>query len=240
MSAGYHYSRLGRYAEARAAYEAGLTLAESVGDRFLQTNLRFDLCYVLWCNGDPDGARALGERALQELRISAYRPLAVATCLAYLGVILEGMAEYHTAAAYLAESRALFVRGGQHGVGMEAQAIEAYCQLALGQRKEAQQLASEVWAFLDAHGTVTMDYPSRVYLCIADVVAQVASPEITEREVLDAGYAELLQKAEMIDDPAWRRSFLEDELSNRALAARWKSLNLAAPDRDRLGETTSE
>jgi hypothetical protein len=34
----------------------------------------------------------------------------------------------------------------------------------------------------------------------------------------------------MIDDPKWRRSFLEDELSNQALAARWES------HRDHLGE----
>jgi hypothetical protein len=87
-----------------------------------------------------------------------------------------------------------------------------------------------VWAFLGTHGTVTMDFPSRVYLCIADVIAQIPTPGITEREVLDTGYADLVRKAEMISDPDWRRSFLEDELSNRALVARWKSLNLAALD----------
>ena len=64
-----------------------------------------------------------------------------------------------------------------------------------------------------------MDFPSRVYLCVAAVVVQVPTPEITEGEVLYAGYAELMQWAEMIDDPDWRRSFLEDELSNRALVS---------------------
>jgi hypothetical protein len=64
-------------------------------------------------------------------------------------------------------------------------------------------------------------------------------PEITEREVLAAGYAELVQKAAMIDDPAWRQSFLEDELSNRALVVRWKCLNLTVSGGDDT-EATSD
>jgi hypothetical protein len=44
----------------------------------------------------------------------------------------------------------------------------------------------------------------------------------------------------MISDSEWRRSFLEDELSNRALAARWKSLNLAASGGDETGETSDK
>jgi hypothetical protein len=49
-------------------------------------------------------------------------------------------------------------------------------------------------------------------LCIADVITQVPTPDITEHEVLEAGYAELMQTAEMIEDSAWRLAFLEDEL----------------------------
>jgi hypothetical protein len=77
-----------------------------------------------------------------------------------------------------------------------------------------------------------MDFPSRVYLCVAAMVAQVPTPEITEGEVLNAGYAELMQRAEMIDNPEWRRAFLEDELSNRVLVTRWKCLKLTESDRD--------
>jgi hypothetical protein len=71
--------------------------------------------------------------------------------------------------------------------------------------------------------SVAMDFPSQVYLCVADVVAQIPTPEITEHEVLEAGYAVLMQTAEMIEDSAWRRAFFEDELSNRALITRWKN-----------------
>ena len=237
---GFFYAQLGLYADARAAYERGLALAEAMGDRSFQINFRFDLCYVLWYSGDRKGAQAMGERALLELRTSEYRPMGTATCLAYLGMVFEDAADYAIASAYLAESRVLYASLGLHGSSMEVQAVEARCLLSLGRREEARQLASEVWAFIDLHSTVLMDFPSRVYLCIADVVAQAPTPEITEREVLDAGYAKLVQKAEMIDDPEWRRSFLEDELSNRDLVIRWKSFNAAASVRDRFGEATSE
>lgn len=222
ISVGFYLDRLGRYAEARAAYEQGLGLAEALGDRFLQTNLRFDLSYVLWCTGERDDARDIGERALQELRVSRYRPLAIATCLFYLGLILEDTANYPAAAAYLTESRTLYADGGLHGSSMEVQAVEARCLLALGRHAEARQLAAEVWAYLNARGTVTIDFPGRVYVCLADVFAQIPTPGITEREVLEAGHAELMRLADMISVPEWRRSFLEDELSNRALISRWE------------------
>jgi hypothetical protein len=68
-----------------------------------------------------------------------------------------------------------------------------------------------------------MDFSSRGCLCLVAVMAQVPTPEITERDVLAAGYAEFMQRADMIDNPAWRRAFFEDELSNRVLVARWKN-----------------
>jgi tetratricopeptide (TPR) repeat protein len=220
---GMSYARLGLYAPARTALEAGLALAQATSDGYWQIIFWFDLCYVLWSSGDRDGGRASGERALQELRRGGYNPMGLATCLFYLGLILEDIEDYHTAAAYLTESRTIYAEGGWPGSRMEVQATEARCLLALGRHREAQQLAVEVWTFMRAHGTATIDFPSRVYLCIADVVARVPTPDITEHEVLEAGYAELMQTAEMIEDSARRRSFLEDELSNRALVARWKN-----------------
>ena len=225
MSAGFDYARLGCYADARAMYERGMALAETLGAQFLQTNLRYDLSYVLWCSGDRDGARFLGESALQELRATGYRPLAVATCLAYLGMILEDMADYSVAADYLAESRILANQGGLHASAIEAQAVEARCLLALGREAEARQAAAEVWAHLRAHGTVAIDFPSRVYACIADVVAAIGPPGLTAQEVVEAGYSELMRHADLICDPLLRRSFLENEVSNQDLIARCKSLH---------------
>ncbi len=226
---GMSYARLGLYAEGQAALENGLALAESIGDRIWQIICRYDLCYVQWSQNNRDSARALGERALQELRAGGYRPLAVATCLFYLGLIHEEVADYSTAVTYLAESRTLYADGGQHGCSMEAQAVEARCLLALGRCAEAQRLAVEVWDYVRRQGTVTIDFPARVFLCLADVLAQTSAFESAEQEVLQAGYADLMRTAEGIDDAKWRQAFLEEERSNRALLSRWESVNSKVP-----------
>jgi DNA-binding SARP family transcriptional activator/tetratricopeptide (TPR) repeat protein len=220
---GFAYWQLGLYDDARAAHEAGLALAEAVGDRYWQITHWFDLSYVFWCSGDRERAEALGQRALHELRRAANRSLGLATCLGYLGLIHEDAGDYAGAAAYLVESRILFARAGLNGPSKEVQAVEARCVLALGRREEARQLATEVWAHLRANGTSTIDFPSRVYVCLADVVSQVETPGISAHEVIEAGYRELMRRADLIRDPEWRRSFLENELSNRALLARWRS-----------------
>jgi len=103
------------------------------------------------------------------------------------------------------------------------QAVEARCLLALGQREAARQLATEVWAYLCEHGTDGIDYPSRVYVCVADVFGAIETPGVSAREVIKAGYRDLMQRAAKISDADWRRSFLENAAENRAIVERWES-----------------
>jgi DNA-binding SARP family transcriptional activator/tetratricopeptide (TPR) repeat protein len=221
---GLHYAQLGLYAEAQAALEEGLAIAEAIGDRNAHVMHQWNLSYVYWSRGERDRAGAVGENALRELRTDGRRPLAMATCLGYLGLIYEDRGDPATAAANLAEARALYAGAAPGWIGplMEAQAVEARCRLAAGQRDEARRLAIEVRDHLRHHGTLMIDFPSRVYVCIAEVAAAVETPGITRHEAIQAGYAELMRRAEMIEDPVWRRSFLENELSNRKLLAAWE------------------
>jgi hypothetical protein len=57
---------------------------------------------------------------------------------------------------------------------------------------------------------------------------------ITNRPMAKVRYVGevMMQSAEMISNPGWRRSFLENELSNRDLPVRWKSHNPTAPERE--------
>jgi tetratricopeptide (TPR) repeat protein len=220
---GLHYCQLGRYAEARAAHEEGLAIAAAVGDRNTEAMHRWNLSYVLWCLGDPSGAVALGESVLLELRQTEQNPRALATCLGHLGLIAEDTGSAAAAEAYLAEARQLNIDTAWTGQQMELQAVEARCLLRLGRLEEARRLAVDAWEYTRTHGHVMIDFPSRVYLCVADVVARIPDPWISEAEALEAGYRELTRTAETIEDPEWRRSFLEDEVSNLALLARWNS-----------------
>ena len=225
LNIGFVLVQLGRFAEARAALEAGLALAEAIGDRALQTSHLYNLSYVYWCSGDRDKARVLGERALLEFRTTGHNPLGHACCLTYLGVYLEEAGDWTAAATYLAEARAELVRIRANMFRMEAQAVEARCRLALGRREEAQQLAAEVWVHLHERGTEGMDFPSRAYVCVADVCNAMETSGISAREVIEASYRDLMQRAEKISDAEWRRSFLENVAENRAVVERWQAVH---------------
>jgi tetratricopeptide (TPR) repeat protein len=222
------FAELGRYAEAQARHEHALAAAEAIGDQNMVTTNRFDLAYVYWCEGQRARGREMGERLLAELREAGQSPLGLANCLAVLGIILLDAGETAEAAGCFAEAHALWQAHSVDGAWIEVEALEARAVLALGRRDEAARLASEVWAFLQEHGAVRIDYPSRVYVCIADVVAQVENPWVAEREVLETAHRLLMQRAEMIENTDWRRSFLENEVSNRVLLARCESVKEAA------------
>ncbi|MBI5301011.1 MAG: AAA family ATPase [Chloroflexi bacterium] len=224
VNVGILSAQLGDWADARAAFEEGLALAESLGDLASQTTYRYNLSHVYWQSGDRDRARAIGEQALLELRTTGYRTHSLAVCLTHLGFILEDAGDYAAAAAYLAEARAVYASVGAKPRGTNVQAVEARCMLKQGQREQAQQLAAEVWAYLRERGSDRVDNPSRAYLCVADVASVIEIPGLSPREVIEAGYRDLMQRAEKISDAEWRQSFLENVNENRAIMERWKKM----------------
>ena len=225
---GFAYMQLGRYAEARAALEEGLALAEMIGDRSSQTPLRNNLSYVLWHSGERDQAQAVAEQVREEFRTNKYNAIGHACCLTYLGIFRAEARDWAAAAAHLAQARALYDGLGVTYYRMEAQAVEARCMLALGRWEKARQGAAEVWAYLRAHGTSGMDFPSRVYVAVADVLGAIETPGLSARQVIEAGYRDLLERAERISDAEWRRSFLENAAENRTLVERWSSMSRGA------------
>lgn len=220
VNIGFVNVQIGRFAEACATFEAGLALAEAIGDAAAQTSHRYNLSYALWCSGEPELARSVGEKALQEFRATGHNTLGHACCLSYLGIYREAAGESAAAADYLAAARALYAGIGVSSYRMETQAVEARCMLALGRHAAALALATEAWAYVQQHGTGGMDFPSRVYLCLAEVLGACGVGEDVVDAVTATGYAELRQRAERISDAAWRRSFLENVPENRSLMAR--------------------
>jgi hypothetical protein len=45
------------------------------------------------------------------------------------------------------------------------------------------------------------------------------------REVIEAGYTDLMEQAGKISNIEWRKSFLENVAENRTIVERWKRLN---------------
>ncbi|MEW5957004.1 MAG: AAA family ATPase [Chloroflexota bacterium] len=226
MNIGYVYISLGYYAQARATLEEGLALAEAIGDVALQTSLRYNLSYAYWRTGDRDRAQKVGEQALQEFRTTGSNLLGHACCLEYLGLYRAKTEDWSAAMTYLAEAQARYGRIGADLFRMEVQAVEARCLLALGRREEAQQLATEVWAFLRERSAEGIELLSLVYLYLANVFNGVETFESAglAGEVIEAGYRELMRIAHKISDPQWRQSFLENVPENRSLVERWERL----------------
>ena len=205
--------------------EEGKDLAEAIGELGLRINCLENLSYMHWGMGDLEQAFALIERTLREQRSIDYSPFHHAYCFVYLGFFLEGSGDLTSAVANLDEARSVFVRLGVDTDALEPQAVEARCLLKLGREDEARQLATEVWSILDERGSRGISFPSRVYLCIADVVDPVECPGITASEVIEIGYQDLLQRAGNISDPQWRQSYLENDRENCTLIQRWKQLH---------------
>lgn len=223
-NAGAHLSQFGRYDEALAAHTESPAVAEAIGDTIMRITNEFDLSYTYWCAGNAGKGLEIGEHLAAELRAPDSDPLSLANCLTVLGLILADAEDWEGAAVYFAEVRGLRHTHGMEGSWIEAQASEARVLLALGRREEARSLTEEVWTHLREHGIARIDYPSRVYLRMAEVAAEMDAPGFSERDALEAGYAELTARAEKIRDPELRRSFLEDEVTNRALLARWQAV----------------
>jgi hypothetical protein len=101
--------------------------------------------------------------------------------------------------------------------------MEARCLAALGRLDEARQLARDAWSYIREHGMVGTETPSRVYRCLADVAAAIDVPGISSvREVIEAGYSNLMERAEKISNPDWHKSFLENAVENGEILERWK------------------
>ena len=225
VNMGFTYIQLGLYPQARDILEEGKDLAEAIGELGLRINCLENLSYMHWGMGDLEQAFALIERTLREQRSIDYSPFHHAYCFVYLGFFLEGSGDLTSAVANLDEARSVFVRLGVDTDALEPQAVEARCLLKLGREDEARQLATEVWSILDERGSRGISFPSRVYLCIADVVGPIECPGITASEVIEIGYQDLLQRAGNISDPQWRRSYLENDRENCTLIQRWKQLH---------------
>lgn len=218
---GLIYATLGLYVPARTTLEAALARCELLSDRRLQASIQRNLgCVYLW-SGEIDLAQQVFEQALSELNLTG-DTYGEAACLLYLGCILERAGDLDLAAENLAKAIAGFSEAGVDPDRFETQSVMARVALAQGRHVEARQMALDVWNYLSEHGTEGISSSSSVYSCIANVLDAVGETPVSSREVIEAGYGELMRRAEKISNPKWRRSFLENVVENREILDQWK------------------
>jgi hypothetical protein len=74
---------------------------------------------------------------------------------------------------------------------------------------------------LSQHGTAGIERPTLCYQTCADIFDALGDPQ-TSRAAVEAGYRQLMTRAEKISDPDWRRSFIDNIPEHRAIFELWE------------------
>lgn len=217
---GYAYVQLGFSKLARGTLEQAIALNEALGAPGMRAYNLSNLGLACWRSGDGRTARRLEEQALNELKTIG-DPFLWSECQMYIGLIAEQSGDYAGAVRHFTEAREGFKDIGMNAIGTDALAGLARCALAQGRLDEARQSAAEVWDYLCEHGTAGMEFLTRAYQSVSDVFDALEDRE-QSRAAVEAGYQELMVRADKISDAEWRKSFLENVPEHRAMVEIWE------------------
>lgn len=216
---GYCYARLGLYALARPALEKTLELAAAVSERRDYAYGLQNLGWTYLCSGNQAAARQFQEQALREFTALG-DGFGRAASVLYLGHIAERVGDVPAAMQHFTDALEHFTAMGVRGYRMDCAAGLARCALSLGDLPRAQHYASQLWTYLAENGAAGIELPSLVYQTCADIFQATGAHE-TARAAVEAGYQELLSRADKITDAEWRKSFLENVSEHRAMVGLW-------------------
>lgn len=217
---GHVYMIWGLYGLARPALEQGVQLSEATGSRPTHAYCLANLGLTYSRLGDQDTARRLEEQALAEMVI-VEDIAGGAGCYLYLGYILEQMHDYAESATHFTNAHTELEKIGAMGFMIDAVAGTARCALAQNNLNESGQHAMQVWNHLHEHGAQGVEMPVLAYLTCAQVFDAQGDAE-KSRAAIEAGYRELMARADKISDPEWRKSFLENVAEHRAIVRLWE------------------
>jgi hypothetical protein len=87
----------------------------------------------------------------------------------------------------------------------------------------AENEAEKIWEYLTETGSGGMEFPGLAFLTCIDIFAARGQSDRV-RAAVNAGYVDLMERAEKIGDEAWHRSFLHNVIEHQALIDRQKEL----------------
>jgi tetratricopeptide (TPR) repeat protein len=212
---------LGDYQAARTYHQQALAICREVQDREGEAVSLMSLGLVQLRLGDAAGAIELFHKALPIQEAIGYRR-GVGFTLTHLGHALADSGALDEAAQAFA--RALATRREldlESPLAVDDLAGQARVALAQGDAARAGQLAREAIAWIESHGETGIEYPTQVYLiCYRALRAAGSEPAALAQAsaVLRRGQTYLEGQAAGIQDPALRRSYLENIPFNRDLA----------------------
>jgi tetratricopeptide (TPR) repeat protein len=222
VNLGYDYLCLGMYEAGRAALEQALHLLEAFGARREAAYARLNLTLIHWRNADMPAALEVLKVAQHELAVLG-DTFAEAAGLSYSALVLEQNNEPHEAQQQYETARSIFTQAGTRGNAADALAGLVRCAVALHDLDTTQHYAIELWNYLQLQGTQGMEFPLRAYLTCAEANAALGEND-TARKAIEAGYDELITRAEKISQVEWGRSYLFNVPEHRALIDLWEQI----------------
>jgi class 3 adenylate cyclase/tetratricopeptide (TPR) repeat protein len=217
---GYATLCLGMYEVGREALEESLRLYEAFGARREMAYARLNLALIFWRTDDLPAARNL-LRVVQSDLATVKDRLAEAFALLYSAIVLERAGETLEARSQFEAARAIFSRAGTRANAADALTGLVRCTLTLHDLEALQTHLAELWDYLHAYGTHGMEFPLRAHLACVEAYATVGDSG-TASQAVEAGYHELMLRAEKISNREWRQSFLDIVPEHRALIDLWR------------------
>ncbi len=213
----YHY--LGSYDNAHTCYQQALHIRETIGDQAGIIVSKGRLGFLHLAQRDYPQAVATLEYALQPYRTGDEDsdPREAAAALKYLGHVESDLRIANAYTTYH-QARALFVTNNLHAQVVEVDA--ALARLAHQQDDTAQAfqyIEATLQVIAQNPALVGTDEPFRVYLNCYETLWALDDPRAMH--VLQQGCTLLLQRAERIDDPLLRHSYLHNVFHHRVLLA---------------------
>jgi tetratricopeptide (TPR) repeat protein len=219
---GRAYIQLGLYDAAMETSQSAMKLHEMLGNRFQYAYAVLFLGMVHFRLGESAAAKAMLER--QETEVVASEPFWHAVCSFILALIAEQMGDWETAAQRTRRARDLYSQIGAKARATQCEGLFARIALAEGRLDEAESAASRIWAYVQTYGTAGMGLPFLACLICAEVFQAVGDTDKSQA-VLDFGQRTLMAQADQINNPQWRKSFLENIPEHGILIQRWHDLH---------------
>jgi tetratricopeptide (TPR) repeat protein len=217
---GYCYALLGLYREARAELERAVRLAESIGNRRDRSYHLANLGWTHLRSGDGRTARRLLEEALVGMNATGDES-GRAWVHVYMAELAEASGDVSAAARRYAQAQDGFNALDARPLAIQATAGLARAALAQAQFDSARGYVHQVWEYLSGHGAEGIELATLCYQTCADLFDALGEAA-TARAAVEAGYHELMARAEKITKPEWRASFLENVAEHRAIVELWE------------------
>jgi tetratricopeptide (TPR) repeat protein len=218
---GYEYILLGTPEQALNPLERSLKIHKDAGARREAAYNALNLGLARIRMGQAGDALVLLQQAGSELG-TVGDEFGHACGLSYQALVHEARGQMEEAAACFQQAMEKHKSIGVEAYAFDAQAGLARVSLAAGRLGQAEHHAGLVWDFLEARHAAGMEFPIWAYLTCASVFQALGAID-HGRTAFESGYQELMDRAEKIGDPAWRKSFLENVPEHRQLIRLWET-----------------